>query len=114
MNPEAFKLTYAFDNDFVILNWTRLPYVPDSSSINRYPEVKMRFNYRDIARDTVIVMLRDLEVPAPVSKSILTYIAANAAKKWLTNISFGTVAGLNGKSAGQYQIGCYGCHVQPA
>ena len=79
MNPDTFKLTYAFDKDFVILNWTRLPYTSDAFSFSRYPEVEMRFNYRDTARDTVIAMLRDLEVPDTVSKSILTYIAANAA-----------------------------------
>ena len=79
MNPDTFKLTYEFDKDFVILNWTRLPYLPDPSGIYRYPEVEMRFNFRDIAEDTVIAMLQDLQVPGPVSKSILTYIAANAA-----------------------------------
>lgn len=79
MSPESFKLTYAFDNDFVVLNWKRLPQAPDDLPAPRYPEVEMRFNFRDIARDTVVAMLRDLYVPDPVSKSILTYIAANAA-----------------------------------
>lgn len=79
MNPESFKLTYAFDNESVILNWKRLAHAPDNLIASRYPEVEMRFNYRDTARDTVIAMLRDLEVPDSVSKSILTYIAANAA-----------------------------------
>ena len=79
MSPESFKLTYAFDNDFVILNWSRLPHAPDSIATSKYPEVEMRFNFRDVARDTVVAMLRDLYVPDPVSRSILTYIAANAA-----------------------------------
>lgn len=79
MNPNTFKLTWQFDNDVVILNWTRLPHIPDSLATPRYPEVEMRFNFRDIARDTVVAMLRDLEVPVPVSDAILTYIAANAA-----------------------------------
>jgi hypothetical protein len=79
MNPTTFKLTYGFEKDFVILNWTRLSHLPDTFAESRYPEVEMRFNYRDTARDTAIAMLRDLEVPDSVSKSILTYIAANAA-----------------------------------
>ena len=79
MNPESFKLTYAFDNESVILNWKRLAHAPDNLIASKYPEVEMRFNFRDIARDTVIAMLRDMDVPDPVSRSILTYIAANAA-----------------------------------
>lgn len=79
MNPDTFKLTYAFDDNIVILNWKRLSHAPDDAIASRYPEVEMRFNFRDIARDTVIAMLRDVQVPGPVSKSILTYIAANAA-----------------------------------
>jgi len=79
MYPDTFKLTYAFDDDFVILNWKRLSFAPDNEIASRYPEVEMRFNFRDIARDTVVAMLRDMDVPDPVSKSIMTYIAANAA-----------------------------------
>lgn len=79
MNPEAFKLSFAVDSNFVVLNWKRLPNVPEAMAISRYPELEMRFNYRDISRDTVVAMLRDVEVPESLSKAIMTRIAANAA-----------------------------------
>ena len=78
MNPEAFKLTFAVDDNVVILTWKRLPYVPDLLAMTLYPELEMRFNYRDISKDTVTAMLRDMEVPDPFSKAIMTRIAANA------------------------------------
>ena len=79
MYRDTFKLTYAFDKDFVILNWKRITPEPGDILTSRYPELEMRINYRDISKDTVVAMLRDLDVPDRVSKSILTYIAANAA-----------------------------------
>ena len=79
MNPEAFKLTFAVDNDFITLNWKRMSHVPQALAVSRYPELEMRFNYRDISKDTVVAMLRDMDIPDPLSKAILTRIAANAA-----------------------------------
>ena len=79
MNPEAFKISFAVDNDFIILNWKRLPNVPETMAMSRYPELEMKFNYRDIANDTVVAMLRDMEIPDSLSKAIMTRIAANAA-----------------------------------
>ena len=78
MNPEAFKIDVAVDNNIVIVKWTRLPYAPDILAMTRYPELEMRFNYRDISSDTVRAMLKDMEVPDPLSKTIMTRIAANA------------------------------------
>lgn len=75
MNPEAFKLDVAIDDNFVVVTWTRIPYV---SAMTRYPEFEMRFNYRDISTDTVRAMLRDMDIPAPLSKGIMTRIGANA------------------------------------
>ncbi len=77
MNPEAFKLDVAIDDNFVVVTWTRLPYMPDIMAMTRYPELEMRFNYRDISTDTVRAMLRDMDVPDPLSKGIMTRIAAN-------------------------------------
>lgn len=45
----------------------------------RYPELQLRFTYRDISLDTTGVMLKNMEVPSPVSKGILTRIAAIAS-----------------------------------
>lgn len=78
MNPEAFKLDVAIDDNFVVVTWTRLPFMSDTMALTRYPELEMRFNYRDISTDTVRAMLRDMDVPGPLSKGIMTRIAANA------------------------------------
>jgi len=77
MNPEAFKLDVAIDDNFVVVTWTRLPFRSDIMAMTRYPELEMRFNYRDISTDTVRAMLRDMDVPDPLSKGIMTRIAAN-------------------------------------
>ena len=78
MNPEAFKLDVAVDDSVVVVTWTRLRSVPDIMAVTRYPKLEMRFNYRDISTDTVMAMLRDMDVPDPLSKGIMTRIAANA------------------------------------
>ena len=79
MNSETYKLTFAVENDVIVLNWKRMPHVTEEMAKSRYPELEMRFNYRDICKSTVVAMLRDLEVPDSLSKAILTRIAADAA-----------------------------------
>ena len=70
MNPERFKFNVAIDDNFIIVRWERLPYATDLGTIFQYPELEMRFNYRDISKDTVTAMLRDMEVPGPLYKAI--------------------------------------------
>lgn len=78
MNPEAFNFNIAIDDSYIVVRWTRLPHVTDMRALSPYPELELRFNYRDISNDTVRAMLRDMEVPDSLSKPILTRIAANA------------------------------------
>lgn len=78
MNPEAFNFNVAIDDEFIVVTWTRAPAAPDILALTRYPELQMRFRYRDISTDTVSAMLRDMEVPDPLSKAVMTRISANA------------------------------------
>ena len=61
---------------FITVKWKR-----DESfePPGRYPELQFRFNYRDISSDTVRAMLRDMEVPDPLSKAVMTRITADAS-----------------------------------
>ena len=79
MNPEAFNFDFGIEGDFLVLKWTRLQQASELTALSRYPELKMRFNYRDISTDTVGAMLKDLEVPHQFSEAIMTLIAAQAA-----------------------------------
>lgn len=79
MNPEAFTFDFRIEDDYLVLTWTRLQHYPDLAALSRYPELKMRLNYRDISTDTVSAMLQTLEVPKQFSQAILTLIAAQAA-----------------------------------
>lgn len=78
MNPEAFKVSFTVDDNIVVLTWKRLQDASDLLAMTQYPELEMRFNHRDISKDTVRAMLRDMEIPDPFSKAIMTRIAANA------------------------------------
>lgn len=78
MDREEFKLNVSIDDSFVVVTWTRLPSVPNILATTRYPEVEIRFNYRDISIDTVRAMLRDMDVPGPLTNGIMTRITANA------------------------------------
>ena len=79
MNPEVFNFDFGIEGDYLVLKWTRLQHIPDGTAMSRYPELKLRFNYREISTDTVGAMLKDLEVPRQFSQAILTLIAAQAA-----------------------------------
>ncbi len=79
MNPEAFKVNLDIDEEYITVRWIREPYVRDMVAMSRYPELQFRFKYRDISKDTVTAMLRDMEVPHSLSKAIMTRIAANTA-----------------------------------
>ena len=78
MNPEAFSFNVDIDDEYITVWWRRSP----SSTLDiltRYPELQLRFRYRDISSDTVEAMLRDMEVPDQMSKSIMTRVTANAS-----------------------------------
>ncbi len=77
MNPEAFKFDVDIDDEYIIVRWQRLPSALEIFS--RYPELQLRFKYSDISSDTVKAMLRDMEVPDTLSKTIMTRITANAS-----------------------------------
>lgn len=79
MNTEAFNFDFGIEGDYLVLTWTRLQHASDVTALSRYPELTMRFNYREISTDTVGAMLKDLEVPNQFSHAILTLIAAQAA-----------------------------------
>ena len=76
MNPEVYNFDFGIDAEYLVFTWTRLQHVSDIDAQSRYPELTMRVKYRDICTDTVIAMLRDLEVPQQISQAILTLIAA--------------------------------------
>ncbi len=79
MNPEAFTFDFEIDGNYLVLTWVRMQGASRLVSGSRYPELKMRFNYRDVSSDTVSAMLKNLEVPRQFSQAILTLIAAQAA-----------------------------------
>ena len=79
MNPEAYNFDFGIEDDYLVLTWTRLPQASDLVAMSRYPELKMRFKYRDISTDTVGAMLKNLEVPRQFSEAIQTLIATQAA-----------------------------------
>lgn len=79
MDNADFNLEVSIDGDYLVALWSRHPLATDTDTqLSRYPEVQVRLKYTDIAKDTVIAMLRDLEVPAPASKAIMTMVAARA------------------------------------
>lgn len=78
MNHQAYNFNVAVDDEFIVVTWTRATAAPDMLALSRYPELQMRFKYRDISTATVSAMLRDMEVPGPLSKAVLTRISANA------------------------------------
>ena len=79
MDNTDFNLEVSIDGDYLVALWSRDPLATHTDSqFSRYPEVQVRLKYTDIAKDTVIAMLRDLEVPAPASKAIMTMVAARA------------------------------------
>lgn len=79
MNPEVYNFDFGIEGDYLVLTWTRLQHASDLVALSRYPELKMRFKYRDISTDTVSAMLDNLEVPYQFSQAIQTLIAAQAA-----------------------------------
>ena len=79
MNPETYNFDFGVEGEYLVLTWTRLQHVPDLTAQSRYPEVTMRIKYGDISKDTVGVMLRDLEVPRQLSRAIMTLISTPAA-----------------------------------
>ena len=79
MLTEAFDCNVDINDEFITVRWTRLPHVPDTGWLNRYPEFQIRFRYRDISTDTVSSMLKDMDVPSRLQKAIMTRVAANAA-----------------------------------
>ena len=79
MNQEAFKFDFFIDDEKITVVWKRLPQYSREQALSRYPELKISFTYRDISTDTVLAMLRDMEVPASISKAIMTRVESNAA-----------------------------------
>lgn len=78
MNPGAFSFDVDIDDEYITVRWQRSP----SSTLDmltRYPELQLRFRYHDISSDTVRAMLRDMEVPDQLSKTIMTRVTANAS-----------------------------------
>lgn len=82
MDNTDFNLEVYVDGDYLVALWSRHPlatHTDKGAQFSRYPEVQVRLKYTDIAKDTVIAMLRDLEVPAPASKAIMTMVSARAS-----------------------------------
>lgn len=78
MNPEAFSFDVDIDDEYITVKWQRSN--PSELEANsRYPELQLRFNYREISIDTVRSMLRDMEVPGQLSNAIITRITATAS-----------------------------------
>lgn len=79
VNPSAFKINLAMDDDEITINWVRLPQAGDPlSNATPYRELQFSFKYTDISKDTVQAMLRDMAVPDALSKAIMTRILARA------------------------------------
>ena len=79
MNEADFKLQVSIEGDYITALWTKTwDAVTGGARFSRYPEIQIRFKFSDIAEDTVSAMLRDLEVPAPASKAIMTVVSARA------------------------------------
>ena len=76
MSAEAYNFELCIDGDYIIVKWRQKP---DAVPAPRYEEFDIRFNYRDISRDTVRAMLTDMQVPASASKAIMTRITASPA-----------------------------------
>lgn len=79
MVAQQFNFDIDVDDEYITVRWKRLPGLEYTGAMSRYPELKLRFTYRDIALDTVGAMLKDMEVPAAISKGILTRITASAS-----------------------------------
>lgn len=78
MSPEEFNIDFLIDEQYITVVWERLPMSRGILASVRYPKLQMKFKYDDISTDTVQAMLRDMEVPPPLSKAIMTRVAANA------------------------------------
>ena len=79
MIPQQFNFDIDVDEEYITIRWKRLPGQSYDGAMARYPELQLRFTYRDISLDTIGGMLKDMEVPSPVSKGILTRITAIAS-----------------------------------
>ncbi len=75
MKTEEFRFDIDIEDEYITVTWQRLPHAFDV--LSRYPEFRLRFKYSDISCDTVEAMLRDMEVPDQLSRSIITRIAAD-------------------------------------
>ena len=77
MDVDAYKLEHRLEGEFIKLKWTLQPGY-ENPLLPQFPELEMAFKYTDISRDTVMVMLRDMMAPAPISKAIMTRVDALA------------------------------------
>ncbi len=78
MDVDAYKLEHRLEGEFIKLKWTLQPGY-ENPLLPQYPEVEMEFKYTDVSRDTVMVMLRKMRVPAMISDAIMSRIADAAA-----------------------------------
>lgn len=79
MIPQQFNFDIDVDEEYITIRWKRLPGQSYDGAMARYPELQLRFTYRDISLDTIGVMLKDMEVPSQISKGIVTRITAFAS-----------------------------------
>lgn len=74
---EEYNFNVSIDGQYITVVWERLPMAAGILDSVRYPKLQMSFKYDDISSDTVQAMLRDMGVPDPQSKAVMTYITAN-------------------------------------
>lgn len=77
MKPNAYEISFVIDGEYIAVTWTLAPELAGSWDY-RYPKLEMQFKYTDISQDTVKAMLREMEVPNTILKTVMTSIAAHA------------------------------------
>ena len=78
MKTKEYEVRFSLDRDYIQLKWTMPPGVPDPSTY-RYREMDLEVKHSVVSRDTVLVMLRDMEMPRHISNAVLTRVTRNAA-----------------------------------
>ena len=73
MTLEDTSLQIDIDHENITVKWKRRPDIDVGS---RYKDFQIKFGYRDISKDTVRAMLRDIQAPVTVSDAIMTRVYA--------------------------------------
>jgi len=86
MNLNDYEVTCEVNEEYITVQWELAPHakiVGLNSSIStpdRYPKLTVHFKYRDITKDTLRAMLRDMRLPEAQSKGLLTLVQSYRAK----------------------------------